>query len=116
MGLASETAAKKAEKGGQEGQEDEAAVAVKESAMAAPRALPMGALDDVASPLFEAGTPVTYGTLRHAGIRTMRRCICESRNLNSDARILRCEKSGHTACENCAGKPEHYFAPDDTPR
>ena len=115
MGLASETAAKKAKKGVEEAA-DEAAVAVKESAMAAPRALPMGALDDVASPLFEAGTPVTYGTLRHAGIRTMRRCICESRNSNSDARILRCEKSGHTACENCAGKPEHYFAPDDTPR
>ncbi|KAH8043578.1 hypothetical protein JL722_15129 [Aureococcus anophagefferens] len=56
MGLASETAAKKAKKGVEEAA-DEAAVAVKESAMAAPRALPMGALDDVASPLFEAGTP-----------------------------------------------------------
>ncbi|KAH8043595.1 hypothetical protein JL722_15107 [Aureococcus anophagefferens] len=112
MGLASETAAKKAKKGAEEA-EDEAGrrQGVGHGAPRCP-----WALDDVASPLFEAGTPVTYGALRHAGIRTMRRCICESRNSNSDARILRCEKSGHTACENCAGKPEHYFAPDDTPR
>ncbi|KAJ8598901.1 hypothetical protein CTAYLR_010750 [Chrysophaeum taylorii] len=50
-------------------------------------------------------------------VSASRACACEAANAVAAAKILTCKRCGHTACEKCAGKPEHdYDAPRDMER
>jgi hypothetical protein len=51
-----------------------------------------------------------------AAARSARMCVCEGRVSIAKARILRCQDCGHTCCEQCAGRPEHNYVPDNAQR
>ena len=43
----------------------------------------------------------------HAASQSAKRCVCEAQRTNSSSKVLYCTACGHSACEACAGKPEH---------
>jgi hypothetical protein len=51
-----------------------------------------------------------------AALRSARMCVCEGRLSIAKSRILRCQDCGYTCCEQCAGRPEHNYVPDETQR
>ena len=48
--------------------------------------------------------------LRQGAQRSARRCICEARD-GLALLLLQCDDCGHTACSECAGRPEHNYTP-----
>lgn len=42
-----------------------------------------------------------------AASQSAKRCVCEAQRTNSSSKVLYCTACGHSACEACAGKPEH---------
>ncbi|GAA6033422.1 hypothetical protein JCM8097_006743 [Rhodosporidiobolus ruineniae] len=67
-------------------------------------------------PVDLASVKPTPADLLQRALRSARKCVCEGREHVSKREIVKCTSCGHSSCRAHAGKPEHKYVADPSPR